>query len=531
MASTSQWPIRLLALLMCAKALFLAFWVTPLDMIPDERAHFSYVADLASGRGMPLLGQAYTAGEIFTNKGIEIALKRDPSDTARPFGASNNWIAQHPPVYHALAAIPLKLGLMADAPPYWLYRLPRLISALALGVVILALFHSFVSVGLDTGRSTLLAASLGFIPMVSHLASGTNHDILLLMFSSLATLYLVRFLMHEHLQSAYICAFWLCLAAGTKMTAWVMLAIFLVIIAVSMRGPVVRWLGHMTGVAAIALTAPIIWMARNIYHFGNPFKIGDIPAKQQDITLVELVQTTPLFEQFFLHFYGLVGWKGQRMMLQVDGVPKEFFSLLLFGLALFSIVYLVTIFLRLANAPTTLEYPIRSIHDGFNQITSRIRPARALAVVCMLAATGFSVYAYAQILTFPSFSGHVRIATIALTFFLGISSLVLISFVRDVHERLFLLAWIAFFLFGSILLTQIYTSYVAFGWLRAIHGRYFYPLIPMLLVAVAILLLKFQVRARWVAMVAAFLLLMEVDAYLLQIIPHYFYRGGHEVLP
>jgi len=89
----------LISLLFAMKAFYLAFWVTPLWDIPDETGHLAYVRDIAEGRGIPLLGTAKIDADIMRH------VTKNPN--AKPV---LNWIAQHPPIYHIISAVPYKIG-------------------------------------------------------------------------------------------------------------------------------------------------------------------------------------------------------------------------------------------------------------------------------------------------------------------------------------------------------------------------------------------------------------------------------------
>src|SRR5690606_19731802 len=149
----------------------------------------------------------------------------------------DNYITQHPPLYYAMAAIPLKLTQLFTSDRWYQIRATRTVSAVSLGVLFLALFWTLVDAGISRERSLLLASTLGFIPMVSHLASGITNDIFLFMLCALATRHLVRFVKTQNLRDAYLCAGWLTLAGGTKLTAWVLIAGFVGIMLYELRRP------------------------------------------------------------------------------------------------------------------------------------------------------------------------------------------------------------------------------------------------------------------------------------------------------
>ena len=151
--------------------------------------NWAFLLRPGSGRGawLPVLGRAQIRGDVMAH------MSHNPD--ARPFA---NWIAQHPPVYYLLAAVPLKIGMAFTNDPEVLYRLPRLVAAICGGLLLLVLFRTMLTLGLDNYRATVLAACIGFIPMVSHLASGTNHDMTLFLFSALMVHFLVRFVIYQN---------------------------------------------------------------------------------------------------------------------------------------------------------------------------------------------------------------------------------------------------------------------------------------------------------------------------------------------
>ena len=97
-------PILLISLLFFIKALYLAFCVIPFSAVPDEIGHFAYVQDIAYGKGIPVLSAPITGKSVI---GKDIMGYIEKTTNTQP---AYNWIAQHPPVYYILAAIPLKFG-------------------------------------------------------------------------------------------------------------------------------------------------------------------------------------------------------------------------------------------------------------------------------------------------------------------------------------------------------------------------------------------------------------------------------------
>ncbi len=513
-------PMILISLFFAVKALFLAFWVTPLWDIPDETGHFAYVHDIAEGRGVPLLGEAEIDDDIMRH------LKQDANASSMA-----NWIAQHPPIYHTIAALPLKIGNVFSNNADLIYRLPRIVSALSGALLLLVLFQTLRVVGLDTIRATAIAASVGFIPMVSHMSSGTNNDVSLFLFCAFATYFLACYLTQHNLRDAYWCSLWLAIAGGTKMTAWILLAPMVVIILVELPGPIKSWIKHATGISILALSVPIAWMARNIIYFGNPFYVAGHGARVKLAPLshnfFDYLHVQPVLEHFILNFYGLIGWqgtgKGQVVWFQVNGLPRVIFSILIFCLACIFLFYILWLMYRtfVNGKPNQTGNSLLSIAGTLieNNHYSRILTASVFIVALFLAGyIGMTSY------DVPSLWGKARLTAVSILIFIGILAIPLILVSPAPIDRIALYGAVLFIFFGSILLYQVYLSYALTGQIRATHGRYFYPVMPALLLSMSIAIMRMRLPALVVAVFTALLACMELETYLLQAIP--FFHGG-----
>jgi hypothetical protein len=515
-------PIILLSLLFAVKALYFSFWVTPLWDIPDEVGHLAYVQDIAEGRGVPLLGQA-RIGE-----GIMRHLRQDENSSSVP-----NWIAQHPPVYYVIAAVPYKIGSYFTSDPEVLYRLPRIVSALSGALLLLVLFQTFLVIGLDAYRATAIAAAVGFIPMVSHMSSGTSHDVTLFLFCALATYYFARYLIQRNISDAYWCALWLTVAGGTKMTAWVLLVSMVAILLAEMPGPIKTWVKHAAGVSILALSVPLAWMTRNMLHFGDPFHLSnankaDLLAEPMNHSFVEFLHSQPVFEYFIRQFYGILGGigtgRGRLTWFQVDGPPLRVFSLLIFFLGCVSVLYMFVLMYR-AKRAAHIHLPGNSL---LAWVGNRIRQSQYSGVLMVL---GFVIallvagYIGMSSYTNPSLFGHARISAVTMWIFIAILALPLLLITDVPRDRIALYGMVLLILFGLAILSQVYASYLEEGRLRATQGRYFFPVVPVVLLSAAIALMRLRVPAVVIAIVAAFLALMEFETYVLQAIPYYLAGG------
>ena len=131
------------AVLFLVKAVVLAFWVTPLWDVPDETGHYAIVADLAEGKGLPLQGKSVVPPDVMA----------DWMHGGAPESPMSNWVAQHPPLYHLLAAPLLSAARAVTRDPRWLYRAPRLLSAVSGAAALLLFWRSSRRAAIRSSRS------------------------------------------------------------------------------------------------------------------------------------------------------------------------------------------------------------------------------------------------------------------------------------------------------------------------------------------------------------------------------------------
>lgn len=343
--------VAAVVVLATALAVYMGWFVTPLGDIPDETGHYSYVYSVAQGDLLPLLGEAK----------MVVGLWGDDRHGLAPVERSN-YIVQHPPLYYWAAALPHAVADRLGADPGVLYRLPRVVSALAFGGLLLAIFSSLKTAGVAPARALPMVAGLAFLPMLVQLASGTTNDVFLFFLCALATRSMVRFTMQQRLADAYMAAFWLGLAGATKMTAWVFIAPAVAILVYEYRRPLMERLCHGAGVAAVALVLPVAWMLRNWLHFGTPFYregydgLSDPLLQAEAVPFTRMLAEEPVMNWLFAHFHGLFGFSGYCQteglrhlcdgveMTQLFGFARNAFTLVV---AVVGVIYLVYLFQRI----------------------------------------------------------------------------------------------------------------------------------------------------------------------------------------
>lgn len=500
------------------KALILAFWFTPLGGTPDEFAHFFYVDDLVEGRGIPVVGNAVMGKQMVMDlTGRHIS------------GRGVNQIAQHPPLYYFVAAIPLSIAKLASADPVVWFKSTRVIAA-ASGAGALIVFYMLL---LLLTRSRLVSlggmACVSFIPMFSNMSSGVSHDTTVTLFSALAVLYWTKYLLGQGHRNAYWCALWLSMACATKMTVLVLAAPMVAIMIARFPLEPRKWVAFAAGVVTVTLFLPGLWMLRNFLLFRNPFMTAvDLPGWYRmehsplEHSFFYYLNAEPVVDGFFYSFLTFFMAQKQLIMFQ-DAMPVRFYSILIAAVLLLGLYRLSQ---QVMMGPAG---GVRERGDGFGSALARwwgeALPARVdgVARVFFLCAAAVSSVAAFELIHAPEGVWERRLVYATLASLLALSPLALLSRL-DERPRLALsgLLVVAFFLI--VFLLKVYEIYLFDGRLRGIQGRYFFPLSPLLIVGVAAPALEFLRFRAWPVLVAAVAMgLVEVYLFVTHVMP--FYRG------
>ena len=512
--------IGILAALFFLKACFLAFYVTPLWDTPDETGHYAYARDIATGKGVPLLGKAEIGADIMRH-----------ASRAPDARSQLNWIAQHPPVYYTLAALPLKIGAYFTGNPEILFRLPRLISALCGALALVVLYRTAILLNLDTISALALSSFIGFTPMYSHLSSGTNNDIALFLFATLATFYWTRYMLERRIGDATWLVFWLSVAAATKLTGLVLLAPMVGTVLLELDAPWKQRIRQAFGLCALALFLPGLWLVRNYVYFDNPFATALaissplLSEPLQDSFFVYLARL-PAIEHFTLNFYGLIGWigtgAGSLSWFQIHGVPRLVFSLTEMGIAIILFAYFVINFypgMGSERVPRAEAKNFSIIHS----LTNRFKNATRTVFLLLLAVSVFCGIAFFINCYNPAtIDGRMREASASIVCAVFILSTQVFMVEMKSESRIACYASLMFGFFSFVLLYNVYEIYLSDGRMRATHGRYLYPVIPLMLICLTGIAAKRLRVPRWLfVLAAAALAYCELAAYLDQIIPFY----------
>ncbi len=485
-----------IALIFLAKAVALAFWITPLWDVPDETGHYAIVADLAAGGRLPLPGRSFVPPDVMSDW--------TRGKTTTPL---LNWVAQHPPLYHLMAA-PLVAGArLLTADPHRIERAPRLLSALAAAAALLLFFAALREASGDPILSFVAAAGVSFIPMYSHLASGTNHDTLLAFFAGLAALCWVRFERSGLFSDALKMGVALALAGAVKLSAvalaaalWV-LCLPLLRTAASGRGG--QWAARAIAVGAVSISLPLLWSLRHWWLLGNA-RVHPISDKPFDLaSFFAYLRNEPVVDHTFKNFFGLIGWTGtgggEVRWFQISGPFLAPYILLGLAGAVGAAVWLGT------------------------------RPSRGWTRL-LFGGIAAAVFAFCFLWLFSGADGAQPAKRLLYSLLSAVPFLALpIAFrKRKPGEAIVPGSHFVFLFFSAAYLVNSFEAYLIYGQMRATNGRYYFAVLPFLLLAFALPAASFwrpgRGRDAVLLILLAALFVNETLFFVLKVLPFY---AGH----
>jgi hypothetical protein len=482
-----------MALVFLLKAVLLALFVTPLWDVPDETGHYAIVADLADGRGLPLPGKSVLPPDIVADWGKGRTLA--PEETW-------NWVAQHPSLYHLLAVPFLGAARAATADPHWRYRAPRLLSAICGAAALLLFFAVFWEASGDSIFAFAAASAIGFLPMYSHMSSGTNHDVLLALLCGAAALFWVRLAQSGLFSDGAKMGVALSLAGVTKLSALVVIAALLLLSwrLLASRGG--KRLAQWLGIAAFSLSLPGLWTLRHWLLLGTArlHPISQTPFSLEGF--LAYLHDYPVVDHTFKNFVGLIGWTGSGAgnvrWFQISGP------------------YLA-LYVAVALAATILAaiWLWKTDRSGGRWIGRSAAAIAFLSGILWLFAGAdgselFKRVLYALLLAVPILALPRLFSTEARADLLPVAS-----------QAIFLL-------FGVAYLVNSWEGYEIYHAMRATNGRYFFAVLPWIGLAFVLPAVRLFRPSRGRNMILlgilALLFLNETAFFLLRVMP--FYRGA-----
>jgi len=452
--SWSEWKASRRICIVIAALFFVKFaafglYLTPFWDIPDESGHYSYVEDLSHGH-LPILGEA--------------RVSRDVTDSWIAPGArqGRNWIAQHPPLFYALSA-PVVAGVRALGGDFISQvHSARLVSA-AIGAFAILGVMGFLT--LATGRSLLGIAGgvfIGATPMFTQLSSGVTHDTLVACTAAWACYWYIRWLDTNKFAHALWCASVAGLCCITKLTGLAMAMPLFFLMALWMlktRGFARPWSSFVPiGIVWLVMFAPVVlWAIHNLLHFHQMFpdaRLLQVYAdKPTEMGFFEYMRKYPIWQNVLLNFIALLGWMGTVpgavVTVQANGfIARAFVAIFLFCSSL------------------SILHTLRFLREQKREWACPV----VLAATSILLASTMTTYHLATVACIVIFIA---------TAWVGIS---IVPTLRNPSARSWLLlTGCACILFFSVLYYhRIWDGYTQYGRVKALHGRYFYTVMPFL---------------------------------------------------
>ncbi|GAB3334350.1 hypothetical protein GCM10027359_06830 [Marilutibacter aestuarii] len=476
------------ALAFLAKFATYGILVTPLWDIPDEPGHYDYAENLSRGQ-WPVLGQAHFSEET---------MRSWRGDGVRP---GRNWIAQHPPLFYAIDAPVIAMARMAGLGYEGRVRAARLPSAIFGALTILGLT---LLLARTTGNpAAALGASIlfGATPMFTHLAGGVTHDTLVACTATWGAYWCTRWLQSGAYRYLLYSAAMMGLCSLAKVTALAMAVPFFFAVAWQLwksADPSGRFRHWVPAIAIVWLLmfAPIAsWMVRNLFLFGQILPDASMLSSRERVVIdyFALMREHPFWEHTMLNFVALLGWngggEGKLAWIQANGWTARYF-LGVIGVAA-AIAIIAPLRDRLSR-PNWWPYPV-------------------LAVVAIVAGT---VYATQPLPHLARWTAEALLAAMLATLAYNARG----TFRAIPGQWLLFTSAFCVVVFAMIYYHHLWGSYI--GTMRATHGRYFYPVVPFLLVVCAS---AFRGRTMGALLLAASIgALIACDAfYLRQILPLY----------
>lgn len=451
---------NLIFVLFLIKFLLLSFFVTPLWDVPDEIGHYSYARDIAYDLKIPSSQSAIIKSDL-----TEQIFLNDTISNRK------NWIAIHPPLYHLFCAGVIKISERNSFSQEQKYKSPRIVSSLFGAILVFLLFKILMLIKQDEFLALAFASSVGMIPMVSNLASGTNHDIQLFALCSAAMYFLIKSQIKLADGIMYLILSGLCLslACVTKVTAVAFGLIVSFLLPFYLRGSLLKRLYNTTLFTLTWLIAPAIWhIYKRIYlqdlfqdmgSLDNP----DLYRYTFDLLgVANFLFSTDVIDQYLTNATGLFGWMGKGnsevVLLSIDGTYLKVYQSAFIVLSSIFGVFLLKEFLNRTKVLIWENY----------------------AIFCFFLATCVTAilrYIYCQ-----ECDDILWLLIASIIFILTI--LAVLNFLFNGERVSFKLsgAWLCSVLFALIFVMRNYLFYEKSGEFIAIHGRYLFPIIPILLV-------------------------------------------------
>ena len=458
----------ILPLLFVAKLSFFAFYFTPLWDVPDETGHVSYALEIFENGSFPVFGESRMHENVIASQRVyESSYK----------GTTRNWIAVHPPLYYltlypfayvgnlllpdnSLNSFELKVKILRSANIFY--------SLIALFFLVL-LLNNFFSRTTSYAFATILAS----IPMYTHLSSGATNDIFIFM----NTVIFIYFLFIYH--------------SSKRITHWFLSIIFFAFallskaFAIFLTPLILPYLLYFFKTRKLVFLFSIILLVLGYsWHIMNFFLYGSILPNLNEVKIVtnisfgEFFFTKPYFIETFKNFYAWIGWLGRGVssenlkFIQANKFPLFYFTFFSF----YILALCIYCELRLINNKILVKYIYIFLITLYVILFSLFVDGNNLSI---------NSISYFISMIFPLF-----IILFISQFFNSTFKLNNLGNILNIKTFIYLLMILIFFIF----IVKFYYVFLQNGYPRAVHGRYFLFILPLISLYVGILFNRFNIN-------------------------------------
>lgn len=473
-----------IALLFFLKFAAFALYITPLWDSPDEPGHYSYIVTLSEGQ-YPTLGETP----------IDPAVVKSWLGPSAEHRARQNWIAQHPPLYYALAT-PVELATRAlGVGMEGRVRATRLVNSLLGALTVLGLIACIATATRDLYLGLAGALFVAATPMFTQLSGAVSNDVLVACTAAWGAYWYVRWTGSNRRAHLLACAFIIGLGCITKITMLVVAVPMFFALGwrvARLAGMDRPWrtLGRISVLWITMFGLVAAWIVHNylVLHTLLPTArmLHGYTHDATHIGFFHFMHKYALWQSILWNFIGLIGWMGtvtgKVITATADGLVVK---------------YYVSVILLTSFA--AMLYPVRRLAT---RNLDWLAPALAV-----LATVGL----YLSLAKMP----YTTAACIMLFVAVVVTAAFNLRAVgRPEGSAWLLLSGAAFILFFTfVYYYKIWGFYNQIAHVKGLHGRYFYPVLPWFL-----LLLLRPLRHKWMPMAAlavSVVALMVADSFFL----------------
>ncbi|APH71408.1 glycosyltransferase family protein [Aquibium oceanicum] len=458
--STSAALIFMMALV---KFVIMGTIVVPAWTNADETAHYSYAMEFARGNLIPVHGVTLLDEDANLSQNGE-----GPPRT--------NYVLSHPPLYYLAIAPFGAVALLFTDDPVSILKVLRIVTSIMSAAAVAVIFMTATELKLSPTASWSIVGITLATPHFNSLSGGVSNDIGVFLAAAVGSLFLARYLRTGLWKDEFFCLTAFAASAVCKSTGlplFVGIAAFFAVMRVRDGRLSVAAFG-----ALVAVSSPlIVWHLLGYIYYGEFVRFGSLRTERaldpSEFTFWDFITKSPVMDHFMASFHGHTWIRRSVQDIVMIYVPD--------GLER-------TLYIALIGALLTAVSIVFMLDRRYWPQSVALR-AVSLAVAAVVGIAG----AYLIVGRTPAsflVSGSLGFLGAACV----VQGLMILDRSNEAQTRFTMLVIAAFFCMVIVALWNIYQVQLIYGRPRAMHGRYFYSLAPMFLIALVAVLDRRYVR-------------------------------------